>query len=167
MSKDMDALEEFLPDMVKATGMSESEIRELFKQRDKLIQESDKANANLDKVLEKLSKTNEVICAMLLEAFQVAKSPNPKDIKNLKVHQSQSYSLGPVLAFDYNGKHYYAVDDYSLGDDPEMVKNILLDINHLLKGNILEYPVSQAGGTKYAAQLDGVEYYLWENPLIT
>jgi hypothetical protein len=104
------------------------------------------------------------ICAKLLELFQIAKNINAADIANLKVHKSQSYALGHIYAFDYNVKHYYVVEDYSLGDNPEYVKNILLDINHLLKGKILKNNTGQVTGNKYAENLENVEYYLWEAP---
>jgi hypothetical protein len=149
-----DIIEEFLPDMVEATGMSENEIKDLFKQ-------ADVAAMTLNM---KLALINKPICASLLKTFQITKDVNFKDIKNLKEHTSQSHSLGAVLAFDFKGKHYYAVDDYSLDDRPEEVEEILQDINHLLKGKLLKNPIPQSDGAQYAAGLNGVEYYLWESP---
>ena len=108
---------------------------------------------------------NRNICIRLLVLFQVAKIVAPKDITNLKVYTSQNYAYGPVYAFDYNNKRYYVIDDYSLNDDPRYVKKILLDINPLLKGNILRNATYQADGARYAEGLNGIEYYLWEAPL--
>jgi len=103
------------------------------------------------------------ICASLLELFRVATDVTTKDIKNLKIHKSQNYALGNIYAFDYNSKHYYAVEDYSLSDNPKYVQNILLDINHLLTGNILNNSSNKTDAAKYVATLNGMEYYLWES----
>jgi len=111
-------------------------------------------------------ENHKTICAGLLELFQVDEGIDTKDIENLKLHKSQNYALGPVYAFNYKGKHYYGVDDYSLGDDSELVRDILLDINHLLKGRIMKNPTPQSDNAKYATGLDGIEYYLWESPLL-
>jgi len=105
------------------------------------------------------------ICASLLELFQVVTDVTATDIKNLKIHKSQNYALGNIYAFDYNSKHYYAVEDYSLSDNPKYVQNILLDINHLLKGSILKNSSTKTDGTKYVGTLNGIEYYLWESSL--
>ena len=109
-------------------------------------------------------KTELNICAKLLELFRVSTNVTPADIENLKIHKSQSYALGPVYAFDYKDNHYYVVDDYSLNDDPERVKDILLGVNHMLKGKILKNTTLQSDGAKYAEGLGGVEYCLWEVP---
>ena len=105
------------------------------------------------------------ICVELLKLFHISESVSPDEIEHLKIHRSQIYVLGPVYAFDYQKNHYYVVDDYSLGDDLEDVKNILLDINHLLKGNIVRNSSDQSDGAIYAEGFDGTEYYLWEAPL--
>lgn len=104
------------------------------------------------------------ICAKLLELFKVAPAVAASDIKNLKIYKSQSHALGRVYRFDYKDKRYYAVDDYSLDDNPDYVRDILLDINHLLKGRLLANSTEQPDGAKFAEGLDGVEYYLWEAP---
>jgi len=101
-----------------------------------------------------------------LDAFGVDKNIDANYIKNVKTHSSQLYALGSVFTFDYKDKHYYLVDDYSLADDPKYVQDILEEINHLLKGNILKNPTPQSDGAKYATGIDGNEYYLWESPLI-
>ncbi len=106
------------------------------------------------------------ICAILLMIFKSDDSISSKDIKNLKIHTSQTHSLGPIYTFDYNNRHYYLVDDYSLGDDPISVREVLSDVNHLLKGSILENPKKQINETKYAVSVDETEYYMWESPLL-
>lgn len=111
-------------------------------------------------------EAEKLLLVKALEAFGVEKNVNANNIKNIKVHSSQLYALGPVFTFDYKDKHYYLVDDYSLGDDPKYVQDILKEINHLLKGEILKNPTPQSDGAKYATGIDGTEYYLWENPLI-
>lgn len=103
------------------------------------------------------------ICITLLKLFKVADKAEPQDLQNFKSHKSQNYALGPVYSFDYKDKHYYVVDDYSLGDDEEYVKNILLDINHTLKGNIVRSP---AQNSEYCIELNTNQYYLWESPLL-
>lgn len=105
----------------------------------------------------------EWLCAKLLVAYGISPNAEPGMIDNLKTFQSQNYALGPVYAFDYRNKHYYVVDDYSLGDDPNYVKNILADINHLLTGEIVEKPLPQPVETKYAMKLGSSEYYLWKS----
>ena len=104
------------------------------------------------------------ICAKLLELFRVSANVTPTDIANLKIHKSQSYALGPVYEFDHKNKHYYAVDDYSLNDNPEYVKDILLGIDHTLEGKILKNATHQSDGAKYTEGIGGVEYCLWEVP---
>ncbi|MCA9337342.1 hypothetical protein KC951_01385 [Candidatus Saccharibacteria bacterium] len=107
-------------------------------------------------------------CAAILESFKIANKVKVNDIKNLKAHKSQLYALGPVYAFDYKDKHYYIVDDYSLGDDENQVKDILSEINHLLKGNIVKSPYHfTAEGSEHIVGLDGNQYYLWESPLLS
>lgn len=83
-------------------------------------------------------------------------------------HIAHNYtpSVWYLLTFNYKGKHYYLVDDYSLGDAPKYVQDILEEINHLLKGKILKNPVPQSDGAKYATGIGNNEYYLWESPLI-
>ncbi len=104
------------------------------------------------------------ICANLLELIQEGTNVAPTDIDNLKIHKSQIYALGPVYSFNYKNNHFYAVEDYSLDDNPEYVANILLDINPLLKGNILENASQQADSAQYAVSLNDVDYYLWKTP---
>ncbi|MEI6481377.1 MAG: hypothetical protein WCO19_03670 [Candidatus Saccharibacteria bacterium] len=111
-------------------------------------------------------KSENALLVKVLEAFGVGKNIDADDIKNVIEHSSQLYALGPVIAFDYNDRHYYLVDDYSLNDDPKYVQDILEEINHLLKGRILQNPVPQSDGAKYATGIDDNEYYLWESPSI-
>jgi hypothetical protein len=109
-----------------------------------------------------VEQSDAALCAELLKRFHIAEDVLPQDIKNLKIHKSQSYALQNVFAFDYEDKHYYIVDDYSLGDDPKLVESILMDINHLLKGRIVKNPEPSDDKDQYVAS----NYYLWQSPII-
>ena len=102
-----------------------------------------------------------------LEIFGIDKNVDVDDITNTNSHTSDQYALGPILTFDYKNNHYYLVFDYSLGDNPSYVKDILIDINHLLKGSIVQKPSGSETNAKYAAIIDGEECYLWKSPLLT
>lgn len=97
-----------------------------------------------------------------LEAFGLS-NVDANDIKNVKTLNSQLYALGPILTFDYKDKHYYLVDDYSLGDNTKYVRDIIEEINHSLNGGILKNPEPQSDGAIYATGIGGIEYYLWES----
>lgn len=71
--------------------------------------------------------------------------------------------MANVYSFEYHGKQYYVSDDYSLMDNPQYVKNILVDVEPALTGQILKNPVTQTDGAVYAGGLDGTEYYLWQS----
>jgi len=101
------------------------------------------------------------ICKTILEKFNVATDTSVEDIANFKEHKSQLYAYGPVYAFDFKDSHYYVVEDYSLDENPELVKNILLDINNLLKGEIVKNPKPDSE-FPYSVDLDGRTYYLWK-----
>ena len=102
-----------------------------------------------------------------LEIYGIDDQVDTKDIKNEGFHTSDWYALGPVFTFDYKGSHYYLVNDYSLGDDPKYVENILSDINHLLKGEIVKKPFGKEKDGLYVALIENEEYYLWKSPLLT
>jgi hypothetical protein len=107
------------------------------------------------------------ICAQLLELFKIVDKADVQEVLNFRLHKSQDYALGPVYSFDYKEKHYYVVDDYSLGDEEKYVKNILLEINHLLKGKIVKSPIHfTSEGSEHIMGLNGNQYYLWESPLL-
>lgn len=111
-----------------------------------------------------LSKLNERlrICSKLLELYEVGSGVELGDIKNFKVHKSHVYGHASIYQFDYGNKCYYVTDDYSLGDDPQYIKDVLEEINSALQGRLLKNPTPQSDGAVYASGLDGVEYYLWE-----
>lgn len=68
-----------------------------------------------------------------------------------------------ILSFNYKNRKFYISDDYSLADNPEYVKNLIQDINHFIKGNIVKNPTPQSDGAHCALGFNGVEYYLWED----
>lgn len=105
------------------------------------------------------------MCARLLASFKADANIKAADLKKFRVSESKLYARGPIYVFVYKDKRYYVVDDYSLADNPKWVKDILLENNHLLEGGLVENPIPQADGAKYAAGLEGVEYYLWEESL--
>jgi hypothetical protein len=103
------------------------------------------------------------LVARILAKYQIDKNVSMGDITDLKVHKAQQYALTKILSFNYKDRKFYISDDYSLGDNPLYVKDLIQDINHLLGGNIVKNPIAQSDGTLYALGLNGVEYYLWED----
>lgn len=81
------------------------------------------------------------LCAKLLEGFEVTENVDPDELRNFRTGQSQLYAKGSLYIFNYKKKRY-VMNDYSIGDDPKFAKNILLDSNHLPKGNIVKSPVA-------------------------
>jgi hypothetical protein len=102
------------------------------------------------------------ICSKLLEIYNVAKNVESHDLKHFTTHISQLYGFAHIFSFDYKDHHYYVSDDYSLDDKLEYVKNVFLEIDTKLQGALLKNPVAQSDGARYAAGLNGVEYYLWQ-----
>ncbi len=103
-------------------------------------------------------------CISVLKAFGISNNTTKAELKNFKMYRSDDYALGPIYSFDYKNAHYYIVEDYSLGDDPELVKDILSHINHLLKGSIITMPPTGKNETKYALTINKTAYYLWKSP---
>lgn len=109
-----------------------------------------------------MSEINKKLISQILEAFGVAYNIEPEKIENLKVHKSKLYGMCDVFAFDFNGHHYYISNDYSLDDNPQYFKEILLDLNHLLKGNVIKNP-NESSELKYSVSVNNNQYYLWRN----
>jgi hypothetical protein len=103
-----------------------------------------------------------VLLARLLELFAVAQSITPDEIKNLKVHSSHIYGLQTVYSFDYDTKHYYVTDDYSLMDNEQYIRHVLEEFTPTLTGKLRKNPTKQSDGALFACGLDDKEYYLWE-----
>ena len=103
------------------------------------------------------------LAAKILEQYQIDSNISPDEISNMKEHKAQQYGLTNILSFYYSRRKFYISDDYSLGDNPKYVKDLIQDINHLISGDIVKNPNSQSDGTQYALKLNGVEYYLWED----
>jgi len=95
--------------------------------------------------------------------FGIGGNLNPNDIQDIKIHKSQLYALGPVYSFNYRDNHYYLVDDYSLDNNPIYVRNIIEEINHLLKGTILTSPDAINSNSQYAVSINNTDYYLWQS----
>lgn len=106
---------------------------------------------------------NTELATKILEAYKIHHSVKTDEIHTLQVHKAQRYALGKILSFTYAGRKFYIVDDYSLDDNPEYVKNLIQDINHLVGGDIIKNPIPQSDGPQYALGLNDVEYYLWED----
>jgi len=102
----------------------------------------------------------ELICSVL-EEFAVADKVDPEKIENLRVVKSKLYGMCDVFEFDFNGNHYYISNDYSLDDNPKYFEEILLDINHMLKGNALKNPKTNSE-LKYSINIENSQYYIWK-----
>lgn len=107
------------------------------------------------------SKNLNIICE-LLKAYEVAEQVSLEDIHNFKTYKSSLYGMTSVYSFVYQNQHYYVSDDYLLMDNPAYIRNVLEDINSHLHGKLIQNPVPQTDGAKYALGLNGTEYYLWE-----
>jgi len=93
----------------------------------------------------------------VLEAFGITDDAKLEKIENLKVHSSKLYGMCDVFEFDFIKNHYYISNDYSLGDNPKYFEEILLDINHLLKGSALKNPKHNSQ-LKYSVSIEDSQY---------
>ena len=103
------------------------------------------------------------LVAELLEKFEIYTSVHPDEIKNIKTDKAKRYALTNILSFSYAGRKFYISDDYSLNDNPALVRNLIQDINPMIGGGIVKNPEPQSDGAQYALGLDDTEYYLWED----
>lgn len=106
---------------------------------------------------------NAELVARILEEYRIDQAVSPNEITNLKVFKAQQYGLTQIFSFKYKDRKFYISDDYTLGDNPKYVKNLIEDINHLVKGGIVKNPTPQSDGAQYALGFNGMEYYLWED----
>ncbi|GAC1391481.1 MAG: hypothetical protein NVSMB46_04120 [Candidatus Saccharimonadales bacterium] len=102
----------------------------------------------------------------LLELYGISEKISTKDVVKLEIYKSKIYGMQDVYSFDFKDSHYYITNDYSLNDSPKYIKDILIEVNPNLKGSVVENPIVQSDGAKYATGLDGTEYYLWKSPLL-
>ena len=86
------------------------------------------------------------ICASLLNLYKEATNASPHEIVALHSHKAQQYALTDIYSFLYKGVKYYVSNDYSLGDNPKYVENLIRDINHNLDGQLLKNPTPQSDG---------------------
>ena len=107
--------------------------------------------------------SNTELAAKILEGYRIAEAVSSDEISNFKVHKAQRYALTQILSFKYQDRKFYISNDYSLGDNPKYVKDLIEDINHLVKGTIVKNPTPQSDGAQYALGFKGAEYYLWED----
>lgn len=112
---------------------------------------------SLDKIL---AAKNAELAANILEQYQISSNVQPAEISNLKTHKRTS---SEVLGFTYKDRKFYISNDYTLDDNPEAVRRVIQDVNHLLKGSIVKNPIPQSDGAQYALGFEDVEYYLWED----
>ena len=105
---------------------------------------------------------NTEIISKVLKAFGISDSVDQEKIENLRVVKSKLYGMCDVFEFDFNGNHYYISNDYSLNDNPKYFEEILLDINHLLRGDALKNP-NHNSELKYSVNIEDSQYYLWLN----
>lgn len=103
---------------------------------------------------------NAALAAHILQEFQIGSDIQPAEINNLKTHKRIS---SKVLGFTYKDRKFYISNDYTLDDNPEAVRRVIQDVNHLLKGSIVKNPIPQSDGAQYALGFEDVEYYLWED----
>jgi len=106
---------------------------------------------------------NVELAAKILEEYRIHTHISPDEIINMKEHKAQQYGLTKILSFHYSSRKFYISDDYSLGDNPKYVKDLIQDINHLVGGDIVKNPNPQSDAAQYTLGLNGVEYYLWED----
>jgi hypothetical protein len=107
-------------------------------------------------------ETDEELICSVLEEFAVVDKVDQEKIENLRVVKSKLYGMCDVFEFDFNGNHYYISNDYSLNDNPKYFEEILLDINHLLRGDALKNP-NHNSELKYSVNIEDSQYYLWLN----
>jgi hypothetical protein len=105
---------------------------------------------------------NKLLICRVMEAFGITEDAKPEKIENLRVVKSKLYGMCDVFEFDFNGNHYYISNDYSLNDNPKYFEEILLDINHLLRGDALKNPNNNSE-LKYSVNIEDSQYYLWLN----
>ena len=103
------------------------------------------------------------LCSRLLAAYEIDKEVTETEIKDLQIHKSRMYGFHSVYSFRYKNREYLVSDDYSLMDDPKYIKAVFEDATELRDGKLIENPLPQSDGAKYALGLDGTEYYLWES----
>lgn len=106
---------------------------------------------------------NNELVAKILEKYRIDETVSSDEISDLTIHKAQQYALTRIFSFKYKDRKFYISDDYSLGDNPKYVKDLIQDINHFVKGNIVKNPTPQSDGAQYALGFKGVEYYLWED----
>ena len=101
------------------------------------------------------------ICCELLKAYAISKNVDQAEIDSFKIYKSRLYGFCNVYSFRYKDRDYLVSDDYSLMDDPKYIKAVFEDATDLKEGKLIENPIPQSDGAKYALGLDGTEYYLW------
>lgn len=103
------------------------------------------------------------ICAKVLDYYRVAQDLSADKVSDIDVRVSQLYAFGPIISFTYGGVRYSIIDDYSLDDRQELMRDVLRSAGLSTKGSPIENPRPQSDGAKYAGGIDGVEYYLWRH----
>ena len=107
--------------------------------------------------------TDKNLCSRLLVAYEISKNVDTVEIKHFKKYKSRLFGFCNVYSFTYKNRDFLVSDDYSLMDDPKYIKAVFKDASELEEGKLIENPVPQSDGAKYALGLDGTEYYLWES----
>ena len=103
-----------------------------------------------------------LLIVTILEKFGLGKNIQITSIEHIQKFKSDSYALGDVWSFDYQGRHYYISNDYSLDNNPKYIRNVFEDVNRLLKGQLINNPLSKSSNL-YSMGVGSNEYYLWQS----